>query len=476
METVSCLETDEEREHVNLNANIDTILWSEDTSIDDEALSDPVLHLLPFEGYRILDATPTLTQPVKPPCDRNHSYISFRSAGFDDSGHNWYRNTFALAGKYLVKNWSNLLLIFVPIGIIAPELGCGDSAVFVLNCLAIIPLANLLCRATDDAASFLGQTMGALLNVTVGNLAELAIFVYALQTPFTEEQTLTKTVTRYYSATGEIQMRGQAYNILATRAAAGLLCLTTRNILDLSRATSTVLILVYFIYLWTQINSSKFSYKPLIGLNEEFIIPETQENAELDRASVHRHMLTYPWTCPPFPQLDRQTQIASLDLRDLPDPSLPESFAAKLATALNLIKSLPWVRKAIPGFLIMVSTGLISISGELLVTSIDHFVDHSPISKTMVGLIILPLVGNAAELISGIMFGYRKQLDLAFAVCIGSAIQIALFVAPLVVLLGWVLFVSLIFDNKCSSLKGASLLAGYVIISLASCFIPSVGD
>lgn len=79
------------------------------------------------------------------------------------------------AGIWLARNWNNLLLVFVPIGILAPELGCGDSAIFVLNCFAIIPLADVLCRATDDASSFLGETTGALLNITMGNATELAI-------------------------------------------------------------------------------------------------------------------------------------------------------------------------------------------------------------------------------------------------------------------------------------------------------------
>lgn len=79
------------------------------------------------------------------------------------------------ACKWLVQNWNNILLVFVPIGILAPELGCGDSTIFVLNCFAIIPLADVLCRATDDASSFLGETTGALLNITMGNVTELAI-------------------------------------------------------------------------------------------------------------------------------------------------------------------------------------------------------------------------------------------------------------------------------------------------------------
>lgn len=69
------------------------------------------------------------------------------------------------------------MLVFVPVGIIAANTGCNDSVVFMLNCLAIIPLADVLCRATDDIAVFLGETTGALVNITMGNATELVIFV-----------------------------------------------------------------------------------------------------------------------------------------------------------------------------------------------------------------------------------------------------------------------------------------------------------
>jgi Ca2+:H+ antiporter len=146
-----------------------------------------------------------------------------------------------------------------------------------------------------------------------------------------------------------------------------------------------------------------------------------------------------------------------------------------------------WIRKTLATAALLVSTGLISVCGGILVESIDHFVDHSPLSKTMVGLIILPLVGNASELVSGIMFASRKQMDLAFAVSIGSAIQIGLFVTPLMVVIGWVLglymtlhftvfeavtliastalFCGLVLDDKSSMLKGVSLFAGYTVIA-----------
>jgi Ca2+:H+ antiporter len=94
---------------------------------------------------------------------------------FGNDGPTGFTKKVASAFRFVARNWNKLLLVFVPMGIIAPEIGCGDSIVFVLNCFAIVPLADVLCRATDDASRFLGDTTGALLNVTMGNTTELAI-------------------------------------------------------------------------------------------------------------------------------------------------------------------------------------------------------------------------------------------------------------------------------------------------------------
>ena len=69
------------------------------------------------------------------------------------------------------------MLVFVPLGVAAPHIGFNDTVVFILNCLAIIPLADMLCQATDGVASMMGETIGALINVTMGNLTELVIFM-----------------------------------------------------------------------------------------------------------------------------------------------------------------------------------------------------------------------------------------------------------------------------------------------------------
>ena len=69
------------------------------------------------------------------------------------------------------------MLVFVPLGLAAPYMDSDDSVIFVLNCLAIIPLADVLCQATDGVAGYMGETTGALVNVTMGNLTELVIFM-----------------------------------------------------------------------------------------------------------------------------------------------------------------------------------------------------------------------------------------------------------------------------------------------------------
>lgn len=70
-----------------------------------------------------------------------------------------------------------MMLVFVPLGLTASYMNLDDSTVFVFNCLAIIPLADILCQATDHVASYMGETTGALVNVTMGNLTELVIFM-----------------------------------------------------------------------------------------------------------------------------------------------------------------------------------------------------------------------------------------------------------------------------------------------------------
>lgn len=148
--------------------------------------------------------------------------------------------------------------------------------------------------------------------------------------------------------------------------------------------------------------------------------------------------------------------------------------------------------------LLLLSTGLVAICAEFLVDSIDYLVSTSGVSQAFIGLIILPIVGNAAEHVTAVTVATKNKMDLAINVALGSSIQIALFVTPIIVLLGWILgremslyfslfetislFASafivnyLMIDGRSNYLEGALLMAAYVIIAVAAFFYPNCGS
>lgn len=87
----------------------------------------------------------------------------------------WPRHAFCLAWTTLVRDYINLLLVFVPLGIVAGALGWDTIAIFVLNFIAIIPLASLLSFATEELAATMGEALGGLMNATFGNAVELIV-------------------------------------------------------------------------------------------------------------------------------------------------------------------------------------------------------------------------------------------------------------------------------------------------------------
>jgi Ca2+:H+ antiporter len=145
----------------------------------------------------------------------------------------------------------------------------------------------------------------------------------------------------------------------------------------------------------------------------------------------------------------------------------------------------PWSAGAV----LVVITLFVAICAEFLVDSIDSIVVDFGISKTFIGLILLPIVGNAAEHVTAVVVAWKDKMDLAIGVAIGSSLQIALFVTPFLVILGWIMgrdmtlhfetfetvafFLSalvvtlLIQDGKSNYLEGLLCLGMYLIIALA---------
>jgi hypothetical protein len=109
---------------------------------------------------------------------------------------------------------------------------------------------------------------------------------------------------------------------------------------------------------------------------------------------------------------------------------------------------------------LVVTTILVAICAEYLVGSIDDLVEHSGISKAFIGLILIPIVGNAAEHVTAVVVAVRNKMDLAMGVAIGSSIQIALLVTPFLVIVGWIIGqdMSLHFET-CKSHKEQALFS-----------------
>jgi Ca2+:H+ antiporter len=151
------------------------------------------------------------------------------------------------------------------------------------------------------------------------------------------------------------------------------------------------------------------------------------------------------------------------------------------------------------GIVLVVITVLVAICAEYLVDSIDAIVEEAHISKTFIGLILIPIVGNAAEHVTAVIVAYKNKMDLAIGVAIGSSLQIAIFVTPFLVILGWIMdrkmtlhfetfetvafflaslvVVLLIQDGKSNWLEGLLCLGMYIIIALAFYVLPDdVGD
>lgn len=89
--------------------------------------------------------------------------------------------------------------------------------------------------------------------------------------------------------------------------------------------------------------------------------------------------------------------------------------------------------------LLLASTGLVAVCADFLVESINYLVDNTGVSEAFIGLIVLPIIGNAAEHVCAVTVAGKNKMDLAIGIAVGSSIQIALFVTPVIVLLGWAL-------------------------------------
>lgn len=343
------------------------------------------------------------------------------------------------------------LLIAAPLSWVLAWLGAPALAVFVACGIAILPLAAEMGTATEAVSARSGPAVGGLLNATFGNAAELIVAVVALRAGLVG---LVKA-----SLVGSIL--GNLLLILGLSLVAGGLRRPTLTFNRTAAGTSGAMLLLAV---------AALVIPALFVLVHPAARPE--ETLRLSEGVAVVLVLTY----------GASLVFSLVTHRQLFGEGGGAHLQADAAYA-------PKVALAILG----VATAFVALESELLVRATETLVQRIGLSELFLGLIVIPLIGNAAEHATAVVVARRGQTDLALHIALGSSTQVALFVAPLLVGVGVLLgqpmslvftgfevialgFASLIvtviaLDGESNWFEGAQLLALYALVALAVWFI-----
>jgi len=285
----------------------------------------------------------------------------------------------------------------VPVAFVAAKLEPeAHTLLFVLSVLAIVPLAGLLSRATESVAAKTGDAAGGLLNATLGNLTELVIALAALRAG---QYVLVKASIAGAIVTNTLFMLGasfllgglkhhiQEYNRVGARVQAGLLFLATVALLVPSLVSTA-----------DSAERAAFIQKLSVGLAVLLIVAYAL--GLLFSLKTHRE------------------QFASAEHNE--DGEAPWPLGLALATLAGV-------------------TVLVALVSEIFVESVQKAAEALGLTPAFVGFIVVALVGGAAEMAAAFSGARKNRLDLSVGIALGSASQIALFVAPVLVLVRYVI-------------------------------------
>ena len=359
----------------------------------------------------------------------------------------------------------NLLLIALPITLYFAYIAHNESMSFVFSLLAIMPLAFLMGRATEEIALYTSESLGGLLNATFGNAAEMIIALLAIYT--------------------------------ASKAASG--SDTESLMVGLVQASligsilGNILLVMGLAFLWGGINfpEQKFSETQvssngsLMLLAMIVLIIPTVFNSTVGGVEGDEGVM-------------RLSHVAAVVLLFLYGLFLYFQFKSHVdlfATETHGHEA-PEMSKRDAIILLVVATILVSWMAEILVHSVEYAAsdDGLGLPHLFIGVILLPLFGNAAEHFTAVVVAGKDKMDLSFAISMGSSTQIAVFVAPMMILVAWALDVPLTFefglletvsaflavlivniiasDGKSNWLEGAMLLGTYLVLGAAFLFYP----
>jgi Ca2+:H+ antiporter len=357
--------------------------------------------------------------------------------------------------KYL-----NILLIFAPVAIIGSFVrGVPPTLLFIASALAVIPAAGILGQATEELAAHTGPRLGGLLNATLGNAAELIITLFAIQ--------------------------------------AGLLDLVKASITG-SIIGNVLLVLGFSILLGGIRNGVQRFDRRHASMNATQLIL-----AVLALAIPSLFFFAHTETTGPVESLSMGTAMAMLliyalglvftfrrpkdrELMGSPEPELAKETQVEHGGGWPLWRSL---------VTLLLATCLIAWLSEILVGAVEYTTRTLGLSEFFIGIIVVPIVGNVAEHAVAVQAAWKNKMELSLEVSLGSSLQVALFVAPILVfvsllmgnpltlvfnqfeiiaLFGAVLIAAMVAqDGESNWLEGAQLLVVYVILALAFFFVPA---
>jgi Ca2+:H+ antiporter len=364
------------------------------------------------------------------------------------------------------ENWLDWLLILLPVAVWLELTYSSPVAIFVVSCLAVVPLAGYMGKATEHLAERLGAGAGGLLNATFGNAAELIIAALALRKGL---QGVVKA-----SITGSII--GNILLVLGLSVFLGGCKFSQQKFNRTAAALGSTLLAL-----------------SVIGLLVPALFHHVAEE------NIRQGSLT----------LSQETSLErglSLEISVILFVVYALSLLFSLSTHKDLFRGedataeahaafkAGWSTRKSCGILLLATAGVAVVS-EFLVGALEATAQRWGLSQVFVGVIVVAVIGNAAEHSTAVLMALKNKMDLAVNVAIGSSTQVALFVAPSLVFLSYafgspmdlrftlfeVLAVSIAVavvnlvaqDGESHWMEGVLLLAVYLIVGIAFYFLPA---
>ncbi len=347
-----------------------------------------------------------------------------------------------------------VLLVFLPMALGLEFFHRDPTMIFVASALAIIPLAGLLGLATEHLAGRVGPALGGLVNASLGNAAELIIAIMALR------EGLHDVVKA--SLTGSII--GNILLVLGLAMFAGGLKHRTQHFNRTSAGLSASLLLL-----------------AAVGL----IVPALF------------HAIASPQALKAELDLSLEIAIVLFAIYILSLVFSLQTHRALLAGEQGMSQSAPHVAWSLRKTFVVLSAAAaaLAVMSELLVGAIGPVAEALGLTEVFMGVILVALVGNAAEHSTAVLAAMKNQMDLALGIAVAASLQVALFVAPLLVFLSYLLddplnliftefevaavFLSVLIvsfvatDGESHWMEGVMLVGVYVILAVAFFFLPA---